>query len=302
MPPISPPYIAPPYTAMSAFAAPALPRAQLWRTIAGLFLWAVITVVIVMLLVVPAVIHYGPTEARRLTDMAMTSGTPVGMIALLFSFLPLLLGLGLTVLVLMRRNPLTLLGPLGPFARNFAKVGLPLMALWLLFLPLTISGSDVSPHLTWAELSPWLAAALTGLLIQTATEEVVFRGYLQQQLAARFASRWVWLGVPSVLFGLAHYSGQPALQFDLLTMLWAGCFGLAAADLTARSGNLGAALALHFTNNISAILLVGFDGPLGGLSLYTVTPASDGATLIYFAQDGMGLLVGWLIARLMLRR
>lgn len=297
MPPISPPY-----QNMTALAAPARLRAEVWRTALGLLLAAVFTVLIVVAVTIPVAVLVGGDAARRIMTAAFSANTAPGVIGLLFSFLPIMLGMGFSVLVLMRRNPLRLFGPLIPFLRNFVRIGVPLMALGLLIMPLTITGDDVAPHLTLAQLAPWLPAALIGLLVQTATEEVIFRGYLQQQLAARFASRWVWLAVPSLLFGLAHYSGATPLPITLMTMLWAGCFGLAAADLTARTGNLGAGLALHFTNNVSAILLVGFAGPLGGLSLYSVTPSGDAAVLIYFAQDSVSLLVAWLIARLILRR
>jgi hypothetical protein len=88
------------------------------------------------------------------------------------------------------------------------------------------------------------------------------------------------------------------------TVFWAGCFGLVAADLTARTGNLGAAVALHFTNNISAVLMVGLAGNLGGLTLYQIhLPSGDASkTLLYLALDCLGLLVSWLLARLVLRR
>ena len=37
--------------------------------------------------------------------------------------------------------------------------------------------------------------------------------------------------------------------------IWAGAFGIAAADLTARCGTLGPAIALHFGNNLCAALI-----------------------------------------------
>ncbi|WP_338153259.1 CPBP family intramembrane glutamic endopeptidase [Pseudophaeobacter leonis] len=55
---------------------------------------------------------------------------------------------------------------------------------------------------------PWLGLlplSLLAVLVQVSAEEVVFRGYLQQALAARFKSPVIWLVAPSALFGLAHY-------------------------------------------------------------------------------------------------
>lgn len=297
------PQIPAPYQAMAALAAAAAPRAELWRTICGLLLAAFLALVIIFAAMVPVTIMLGPEQTQDWIAGLMNSNTASGVIGLMFSFLPQLVGLMLAVLILMRRGPFSLLGPAGPFLRNFVRVGLPLMGLWLLLMPITLLDSHVSQHLTLAQQAPWLPAALLGLLVQTLTEEVVFRGYLQQQLAARFKARWVWLGVPSVLFGLAHYSPEYPPLITWLTILWAGCFGLAAADLTARTGNLGAGLALHFTNNISAILLVGMAGNLGGLTLFHVTlpPGDIATTCLYLAMDGVSLLVGWLVARVMLR-
>jgi hypothetical protein len=59
----------------------------------------------------------------------------------------------------------------------------------------------------WASFLP---LALVGVLVQTGAEEVLFRGYLQQQLAARFASPLAWMVLPSVIFALLHY--QPELM------------------------------------------------------------------------------------------
>ena len=296
--------IAAPYRAMTQLAALAQPRSEVWRTVLGLFLAIVFALIMAVLIIIPVALILGPDHLQDRLFGTANSNSPGGVVALLFFFLPQMMGLMLAVLILMRRGPASLIGPVGPALGNFFRVGLPLIGLWLVLMPLNIQGDSVRPNLTLAQQLPWLPAALLGLLIQTATEELIFRGYLQQQLAARFAARWVWLGVPSLLFGLAHYApGNPALVTGL-TMLWAACFGLAAADLTARTGNLGAGLALHFTNNISAILLVGVAGNIGGLTLYQVTlqPDDTGTMVMYLAMDGVSLLVGWLVARLILRR
>lgn len=293
-----------PYQAMTPLAAAAAPRAQIWRTILGLILAALLAVLMIVAVMVPLMIAVGPAVVQSRLGAVMNSNTPAGVITLLYSFVPQMIALFLATLILLRRGPISLTGPLGPLVRTLLKVGLPLMALWLVLMPLSVLAPDVRQNITLTEQLPWLPAALLGLLIQTATEELLFRGYLQQQLAARFSSRWIWMGLPSLLFGLAHFApGQPALVTGL-TMLWAACFGLAAADLTARTGNLGAGLALHFTNNISAILLVGVAGNIGGLTLYQVTlrPDDTATLLLYLVLDGISLLVGWLIARLILRR
>ena len=141
------------------------------------------------------------------------------------------------------------------------------------------------------------------MLIQTGTEELLFRGYLQQQLAARFPAAWVWMGVPSLAFGMLHFSTEQYGASAWFVVIWAVCFGLAAADLTARTGNLGAAIGMHFANNAATLLLVGLYGRMDGLALYNavVDLSQPFAQLPYLAIDSVTLLVSWLAARLILR-
>ena len=65
---------------------------------------------------------------------------------------------------------------------------LPLVLLWLVLLPLSTMDATVTTNLSLGQQLPWLPAALLGMVIQTGTEELIFRGYLQQSLAARFRS------------------------------------------------------------------------------------------------------------------
>jgi membrane protease YdiL (CAAX protease family) len=119
---------------------------------------------------------------------------------------------------------------------------------------------------------------LVGVLIQTGAEEVLFRGYLQQQLAARFSSPMIWMVLPSALFAALHY--QPEVMGDNTWLMMGAVFvfALLAADLTAVTGTIGAAWAMHFVNNALAILVMATDGPLSGLALYIapISPASPG--------------------------
>jgi membrane protease YdiL (CAAX protease family) len=76
--------------------------------------------------------------------------------------------------------------------------------------------SQVAPA-SVSELALWLALAISAGIC----EELIFRGYLQQQFAA--ITRRVWLGIliSAVFFGLAHgYEGRSGM---LLIALY-GCF------------------------------------------------------------------------------
>ncbi len=235
---------------------------------------------------------------------AMQAGaTPGGMLLLLFSFGGLTLGAFAAVRILHDRRAGTLFGPPGQALRDAARVALPMIGLSLLLLPLVLAGKDVLPGASWAGFTQVFLPALAGLAVQISAEEVLFRGYLQQQLAARFRSPLIWMLLPSLLFGAGHYSPQDFGPDAWVVAVWATVFGIVAADLTARTGSLGAALGLHFATNVAALLFVGLEGNLDGLALWTIRVdfTDRAATQMLLAADFLSILVGWLIARVVLR-
>jgi membrane protease YdiL (CAAX protease family) len=139
------------------------------------------------------------------------------------------------------------------------------------------------------------------LLLQVTSEELVFRGYLQQQLAARFDSRWIWYVLPSVLFGFLHYDTEIMGSNAWIVVAHTTIFGMIAADVTARTGNLGAAIGLHFANNLFALTIISLDGSLSGLGLYkTAFHVSDEVAIrsvlipdIFFLILLYGLFLYW---------
>lgn len=293
----------PHYAPLRAFAAPARPHAELWRTLAGLAITVAFYLFALRMMGALVMATLGPLGGMLALQDISTGATPMGLVVLLFAYLPLAAGLILATLLLMGRGLPTLIGPLGPAWRCFLWVALPLCALGVAMMPLQVMAPNVGRHLDfWAQLQ-WLPVALPGLLVQVGAEELVFRGYLQQQLAARWTSPWVWMVLPATLFGLLHWSPEQYGAVAPLVALWAVAFGLAAADLTARTGNLGAAVGLHFANNAQTLFLVGLYGNLHGLALYNVVlpPGDAWSDLPYLAIDSLSLLVSWLAARLILR-
>ncbi len=292
-----------PYPAMSTLAAPARARSEIWRTALGVAAILAVYFALIALLLIALIVIAGPDIAAPEIGAMLSGRRPFGLVLTLFSFALLTLAIALTLRLLHRRSVLELLGPLRPAMGDFARVALPLLALALALLPFSADSLQVTRQMSLGDWLPWLAPALIGLLIQTSAEELAFRGYLQQQLAARFGAPLLWLVLPSALFGLVHYSPATFGPMSWPIVVWTGLFGLAAADLTARSGNLGAAVALHFVNNVSAILLVGLEGELGGLLLWSLAldPTDPAQMWPYLVIDAAWMLVSWLLARLVLR-
>lgn len=296
----------PAYPRLAQFAAPARPSAQIWRLLLGL---AVIALLYAVALRGAIALLLGPNPglAERALLVQMLSGsTPLGLCLTLLSFLPLLLATLFVTRSLHRRPVASLMGTASgrDILRQAVQVALPLLALAGVQMALSLLSPDVGKATPIATVIAWAPFALAFLAVQITAEEVLFRGYLLQQLAARFHSPLIWMVLPSLLFGALHYQPDEYGPNAIWVMAWAAGFGMLAADLTARSGSLGPALGLHFATNAGSLLCVGLYGNLDGLSLYTlVIDPRDPATFApWLAVDAVAMLVSWLIARLILRR
>ena len=293
------------YDAHSAFVAPARRRAEIWRLLLGLVLIVAIVLGLTALFHMAVLTYGGDALHRDITRLEGTGQTAAGVLTLLYSFLIMTLAVVVVSAQLHRRSPLTLLGPIPLMMRQFGAVVAVLIALGIAIAVLPPWGFDdpVSaglPPLRWLLLLP---LALLAVLIQTSAEEILFRGYLQQQLAARFRSPVIWMVVPALLFGVLHYRPDAGANGGLI-MLWAAGFALAAADLTARAGTLGPAIGLHFMSNASALLILSAEGTLSGLALFRlqIDMADPVALRPYLLIDATMILIGWLAARLAIRR
>lgn len=157
------------------------------------------------------------------------------------------------------------------------------------------------PARTELPLETWLIAlAPLAILIflQASGEELIFRGYLLQQLAARFRTPLIWGGAPAILFGLAHVSAQSEeLGISPHYVVVTAVFGFAAAALVWRTGSLAAAMGLHTGMNLFAISGLGVKGVLEGSQLY-IYPESLAGEL--FTIDGIatGLILLFVLSPL----
>lgn len=291
------------YAALPRFVAPAAPRAELWRSLVGTVLIALIYAALLYGSLAALAVGMGEWRFSKMLYALVSASTPRGVLMLFATFLPMAIAAIFVTRMVHDRPAGTLFGPAPRVARDFLRVSLPLVALWIALLPLTTASPDVGKSLPLRQLLAWLPLALPLLALQITAEELVFRGYLLQQLAIRSRAPWIWMGLPSILFGALHYAPSEFGANAVWPALWAGIFGCLAADLTARTGSLGAAMGFHFATNVSAIFLVGLYGNLDGLSLYTVVINTRDASqlLPYLAIDFASILVAWLVARLMLR-
>ena len=288
------------YLPLLTFRRAALPRRDPWRVVlVCLGFEAGFTVT--PLLFMP---YVDPAWSDALQEGLVYAGFGLDLIVLLV-LIRLLHGRGLR----------SLIGTGGAFGRDLRRSLIAVCLVLLVQQPF-----DLGPDLPWLTLAPvggwlaWLVPAVLAIALQVTTEEVYFRGYLMQQLAALDLRRRVWMLVPSIYFGLSHLLNGAGLAEGTLWAVWAGMLGAACADLTARTGNLGAAIGLHLGNNLFAALVLGYVGTPGfGLALFLL-PAEDYVentdglsallspmTPLDLTYSAMGVLVMWLAARVAVR-
>jgi hypothetical protein len=286
--------------------APARPSAEPFRLLLGMAMTVVLFFGFSYLAAMLVTSLAPPTALEEFGPALDTGSTPAGVLANLYIFALLVLALSVTLRTVHHRELASLLGPWPEAIVQFRRVCLYLVGLHValsLLMPAD-PAFEARPNLAPGLWLAWLPLAIPALLIQTGAEELAFRGYMQSQIAARFSHPLVWMLVPSLCFGLLHH--DPVMQGGntWLVVAWAVAFGIATADLTARAGTLGPAIAFHFINNIAAILLVAPQDSFDGLALYTYPFSMDdtGAVWAWAPVDLMVVFCGWLTARLAIRR
>ncbi len=290
--------------AFEQFVRPARIRPQIWRLIVGMVLATVIYILWVAILFGGTYATIGFGSFEQWAGDLVKPDTVRPMLLLLASFGGMMLGPMLVARWIHKRPMGSVFGPAAITLRHFAAATVVAGILLFLSVGFWFLMFDAQRNLetgVWITVLPF---AILGLLVQTGAEEVLFRGYLQQQLAARFRSPLIWMILPSLMFGLVHLDPSQDTQTILLVVGAASFFGLLAADLTAVTGSIGAAWGFHFANNAIAILLISTQDTLTGLSLYITPYGLDEAMELTgpLIQDLLVMFVIWIILRRTLAR
>jgi len=276
---------------------PALERAQIWRTLVGIVLISAGYFAATF-----GIFIAGAAALGTQPEALLSGGTPAGAAVFFATFIGFHITLLIILPLLHKRRYRSLFGPLmGMNWRQFryglyVTAGLGLvyfasMGVEQLILPEAKRPaiSPATPLPTWVA---WLIPALVLIFMQSLAEELVFRGYLLQQLRARFRSVWIWAILPSTLFGALHFDAGTYGINAWFYVLNTAVMGTIACFITLRTGNLGAAAGLHFANN-AMMLLVGIQGDLDGFSLLAMAadPKSAYMTWSILFQTGLSTVV-----------
>ncbi len=279
-------------TPLERYVAPAAGPGGFWRVVVGivviLVVWFAWTVVVMSSYVIWQVAAgMAIPEALESLGVMIEAGGPISVLFQLATFAGIWPGIYVVVRGLHDQRFGTLFSPearirWGEFGGGF------LLAAVFSAVTLTLALAIVGiPERTAIAPATWLAAMLplaVLVFLQASGEEMIFRGYLLQQLALRFRTPLVWAGAPALLFGFAHYSGGAPLGIGWHYVLVTAVFGLAAAALVWRTGSLAAAMGLHTGMNIFAISGIGVKGVLEGNQLWLYEPTEAAAL---FTVDGV---------------
>lgn len=120
-----------------------------------------------------------------------------------------------------------------------------------------ISPQDIEIRFNAGNFIVLLFVSIIFIPIQTATEELIFRGYLMQGFGLVFKNGILPLIITSVLFGLMHASNPEAKAHGLLIMMpYYIFFGAFLGILTLLDEGAELAMGIHCANNLLSSLLV----------------------------------------------
>lgn len=217
-------------------------------------------------------------DALGRMDLLQSNPDPILIVIMLFSFSGIWIGVLTALPWLHRQRFSTIFAPrhrtfqaITDFAKGAAITLLAIPAFYALSLA---SGVDPGPVQELMPLDQWLfwiGPLIVLVFIQATGEELIFRGYLLQQLAVRSKHWIVWAVVPSLLFGSLHYNGA---ETGLLYVTTTAITGLVFCVLVWRSGSLWPAIGYHVANNLYALTIVSVDPDTASTQLFAYPEAN----------------------------
>ena len=128
-------------------------------------------------------------------------------------------------------------------------------------------------------------ATLILIPLQSGTEEIVFRGYLNQGFGHFISNKWVVFIITSALFAAMHLSNPEATSgaekgglMHLIVMSSYFMFGFIMAVIVYFEDGLEAAIGVHAGNNMFAAMFVNYEGsvlPTPSIFLAKINPSFD---------------------------
>lgn len=198
---------------------------------------------------------------------ALIMSHPVNYALILASFPVLMGGIWLVQKFVHKRTFLSVLTATQKF--RWGRMGFAMLVMWAI-----LAGGAYIGHLTGASQAEivfdpsrfWMYLPVTLLFIplQSATEEIALRGYLNQGIGHYISNPWIVFIITSALFASLHLGNPEVAESTkdtslIIAMSGYFLFGIFACVLTYIDGGLESAIGMHAANNIFAASLVGYD-------------------------------------------
>jgi len=139
--------------------------------------------------------------------------------------------------------------------------------------------------------------------LQSATEEIILRGYLNQGLSRIIRNPWIVFFITSAGFAALHLGNPEIAQSGLegnklITLSGYFFFGIFACLLTYIDGGLETAIGVHAANNLFAAVIVGYEhSALPTPTLFKIGFNSDGDVLMTIIGLSLVCLIMYLTRR-----
>jgi membrane protease YdiL (CAAX protease family) len=213
---------------------------------------------------------------------------PLAYACLLLGFPLSLAGLFLVQKFLHKRTLLSLHTAANRF--DWARALFAIVLVWVIYGLFTLAGHLTGLSSVKMIFNPqrfFIFALISLMLIplQSATEEILFRGYFNQALGHYIRSPWIVFAITSVLFAALHLANPEAQSgadqggfMHLLVMSNYFLFGFLLSVIVYFEGGLEAAIGVHAGNNLFAALFVNYEGsvlPTPSIFLGTSNPQWD---------------------------
>ena len=212
--------------------------------------------------------------------------TPLNLLFVLFTFVPIWFGVWVAMKFIHHVPMKVLLGSSnklnlqllfkGFLAMLFLGIGIETL---LQFIPVVSRYVYYEPNkvLFLSDWIKWLLPIILFIFIQSAAEELVFRGYLLQTIWSKNANYFYAIICPSLIFGLLHFDTQ---SYGINA--WYYCFntfvvGCLLCLVTLHTGNIALAFGLHWGGNTVSLVVFGINGNLDGMALWItyLSPKSE---------------------------
>jgi membrane protease YdiL (CAAX protease family) len=153
------------------------------------------------------------------------------------------------------------------------------------------------------DIKQFLVVALIGFLgifIQAGSEELLFRGYLPQFIRRFTSNKFIFIGIPALIFALPHIVNISDLGGTLWVAVPYMISGIFYGWFAYRTGSLWMSLGLHLSNNFGSLVFVGTKGDVlpSAAPFVAGLPSLTATTLIIAAHA----LVVTLILHTMIKR